>query len=179
MRPFLPVVLGGCLVCALPTGAFALEERFDDLSVSVEVAPVFSFSVNNPHLAFGPVAPNTTVVLGEGHFFHEITCRSNVGRTWYLKGQLLSLTHAETRYALPPASLKWRIAASTGTSAGLAEGANFQPLSNEPVLLYTGQGNDTRGREVILRLQYSLSTPPEAPAGNYVGSVIFTMTESP
>lgn len=99
---------------------------------------------------------------------------------WYLKVHLLSLTHLESHTPLPPEYLKWKLVESTGAAADLlGDRAVFQAFTPEPVLLYTSAGDDNRGREVILRFQYSLTIPPEAPAGNYVGQMVLTMAESP
>lgn len=174
---WLMAAAAGLLVSA-PRLAEALEERFEDLPASVEVAPVFSLSLDQPQLAFGQVSPNTTMVLGEGRFFNEIRCQSNAGRTWYLKAQLVSLRHLDSPRALDPSQLKWRIVQRVGT--GVTESAqDFRPFAPEPVLLYTSSGEDQAGAEVVLRFQYSLTAPAEAPAGSYVGQLVFTMAESP
>ena len=72
------VVLAVCPTLA----SHALDEKYEDLSASVEVAPVFSFALDNSNLAFGQLSPNTTAILGEGNFFNQVTCRSNDGRAW-------------------------------------------------------------------------------------------------
>ena len=159
--------------------AAALEEKFEDLSTSVEVAPVFSLSIDNPNLAFGPISSEGTVVLGSGRFFNEIRCRSNSGRPWYLKAHLLSLKQLESNTALPPASLKWKTVESTGKAEPIGDRTAFHAFAAEPVLLYASQGDDDRGHEVTLRLQYSLTTATDTQAGHYAGQVVFTMAESP
>lgn len=159
--------------------AAALEEKFEDLSASVEVAPVFSLSLDNPNLAFGPINSEGTAVLGSGRFFNEIRCRSNSGRPWYLKAHLLSLRHLESNASLPPASLKWKIVESTGQAEPMMDAAEFQAFATDPVLMYASQGDDDRGHEVTLRFQYSLTTEADTRAGNYAGQVVFTMAESP
>jgi len=156
--------------------AEALELKLEDLSASVEVAAVFSLSLDNPHLAFGLINPGENKILGEGHFFHEAKCRSNNGRSWYLKAQLISLRLLGKEYSLPYSCLKWKISESTGAYRQQT-GSDFTAFSSEPELVYTSEGDDPKGREVILRFQYSLTLPREAPAGNYVGQIIFTMTE--
>ena len=158
--------------------AQALEEQFNDLSASVEVAPVFSVSLSNPLLAFQDVSPGKTVVLGEGRFFNELTCRSNSGRAWYLKAQVVSLRNLERNYTLPASQLQWKIAETTG-SAPLGRGREFEGFTEQPALIYTSQGDDLRGKSVARRFQYSLTSPPAAPAGTYVGQLVFTMAESP
>ena len=157
--------------------AWALEDRFADLPATVEVAQVFLLSIDNPHLAFGQVTPSATIVLGRDRYFHEVRCRSNTGRPWYLKAQLLSLKHLESAYALPPGSLKWKLVEARG-SAGLAR--DFQPFADQPVLVYASQGdNEQAGAPVGLRFQYSLTAPADAPAGTYIGQILFTMAEIP
>jgi hypothetical protein len=150
----------------------------EDLSASVEVTAVFSLSLDNPNLAFGLIGPGKTEVLGQGRFFNEIRCRSNSGRTWYLKVNLISLRLLEKEYFLSPSNLKWKVVESTGSAEPLGR-LEFKEFSEQPVLIYASDGDDNRGKEVILRFQYSLSSPADAPAGNYVGQIIFTMSESP
>lgn len=169
----------GCFCfLSLFTEATALEEKVGDLSVSVEVAPVFSLSLDNPNLAFGLVNPGQTKTLGEGRFFNELRCRANSGRVWYLKAQLVSLKVLGKNYSLSPSYLKYRIVDLQGSAKDYAR-LGFKEFAEQPLLIYTSQGEDSRGREVVLRLQYSLTSAQDAPAGNYVGQIIFTMAESP
>ncbi len=160
-----------------PQAAEALNQQFEDLSASVEVAPVFSFSLDHPHLAFGVVGPKATKIIGESGFYNQVTCRANSGRPWYLKAQLLSLKQVGGGASLDPSSLKWKLADSTGSARPLH--ADFEPFTSDSVLIYSSEGDDNRGQEVILRFQYSLTTPLDAQAGTYVGEVIFTMVETP
>ena len=44
--------------------------------------------------------------------------------------------------------------------------------------MYTAQGDDMKGRPVYLRFRYRLTSPLDAPAGSYVGEIVFTMTEN-
>ena len=156
----------------------ALEERYEDLSASVEVAGVFTLDGPEAFLTFDSLSPGETQVLGEGHSRHQTTCRSNYGRPWYLKARVVSLKHTGSHRTLPASNLKWRIVESTG-SGGSPGGQGFQGFSDQPSLIYVGQGDDLRGREVTLKFQYSLTSPPTALAGTYVGQIIFTMAESP
>lgn len=162
-----------------PRPVLALDERSDDLSASVEVAETFSLSLSNPHLAFHQLSPGNTEVLGEGHFFNEVLCRSNTGRAWYLKAQLVSLQHLGSSQVLPASSLEWSVVESTGQAEPMGGRHSFQPFAEQPLLLYESQGDDARGREVALRFQYRLSAPMDTPAGDYAGQLMFTMTESP
>jgi hypothetical protein len=172
-------VICGLVIClVLCATAEALELKMDDISASVEVAPTFGISLDNSSLYFGLLKPGDTKILGEGRFFNQIRCRSNSGRPWFLKAQIVSLSLLEKEYVLPVRNLKWKIAESTG-SAQLLGGYDFQSFSTEPLLLYASQGDDDLGKEVVLSMQYSLASPPDAPAGNYTGQIVFTMTESP
>jgi len=172
------IFLCGCgIISFFYSQALALQERISDLNASVEVAAVFGISLDNPHLAFGLIGPGKTKVLGEGHFFNEVKCRSNSGRSWYLKVSLVSLRLAEENYILTAPHLKYKIVESTGQAR--TEKIDFKEFSEQPILIYTSEGEDNRGQEVNLRFQYILSTPADAPAGNYVGQIIFTMSESP
>lgn len=173
------ILVGGWCLSLFFLEAQALEEKIEDLSASVEVAPIFSLSLDNPNLAFSLIGPGKTEILGEGRFFNELKCRSNSGRTWYLKAQLVSLKLLEKDYSLPAPNLKWKVVESSGSAEPLGGRVEFEGFSNEPLLIYASYGDDNRGKEVILRFQYSLSCPLEAPAGNYIGSIIFTLTESP
>lgn len=175
--PCIVLTLGWLWLGGLPS-AEALDQKVEDLSASVEVAPDFSFSLDNPHLAFGVLGPKMTKVLGEGRYYNQVTCRSNSGRSWYLKAQILSLKLMGGAVAsLAPSSLEWRLVESTG-DAGTSRG-DFQPFASDPVLVYTSQGDDNLGQEVVLRFQYRLTTPLDTPAGTYLGEVIFTMAETP
>ena len=157
---------------------YALEQKVSDLSASVEVLPVFSLSLDNPNIVFGLMSPGETKLLGEGKFFNEIRCCSNSGRDWYLKAQLISLKLLEKEGTIPNANLKWKVSEYVG--AAEPGGKNeFKPFSDQAMLIYASQGDDNKGKEVILRLQYSLTSPPDATAGNYAGQIIFTLTESP
>lgn len=157
---------------------YALDRKITDISASVEVLPTFSISLDNPHLAFGLVKPGQTKILGEGRFFNQIKCRSNYGRDWYLKAQLTSLRLLGKPYSLPTSNLKYRIVESTGSAEVLSR-EGFKEFTEQPSVIYTSQSDDNEGKEVILRFQYSLTSPSDAPAGNYIGRIIFTMTESP
>lgn len=166
-----------CL-CAFPLVSEALEERSETLSASVEVAPVFSLSLSNPNLAFHEVSPGKTQVLGEERFFNEVRCQSNNGRPWILKAHLASpLRNVQQPNAfLPPAQLKWKVVEATGSAEPQGR-FDFVAFSDQPLLLYTSQGDDNKGKPVILRFQYSLSSPEDALAGTYLGQIQFTMTE--
>ena len=149
------------------------------LSASVEVAPVFGVNLSNPSLVFPEVSPGKTHILGEGHYYNEVVCLSNNGRPWYLKAQLISLKHLQQNYRLPPQQLKLKVWEAVGEGE-IVKGRNqFDPFSNEPMTIYIGRGRDAEGAKVIVRFQYSLTCPPDAPAGSYVGQIIFTMAESP
>ena len=156
----------------------ALEERYEDLSASVEVAGVFTLDGPEAILTFDSLSPGETQVLGDGHPRHQITCRSNYGRPWYLKARVVSLTHTGSHRTLPASNLKWRIVESTG-SGGPPGGQGFQGFSDQPSLIYVSQGDDLRGREVTLTFQYSLTSPLTALAGTYIGQIIFTMADTP
>lgn len=162
----------------LPLDTQALEVKLEDLSASVAVAPVFSLSLDNPNLAFGSVKSGETKVLGEGRYFNEVRCRSNSGQSWLLKAQLISLGLLERQYSISSSNLKWKVVESTGSGETIGR-LEFKEFSEQPLLIYASQGDDNRGKEIVLRFQYSLTAPIEAPAGNYVGQIIFTMTENP
>ena len=159
-------------------GASALDERSEDLSASVEVATDFGVDVTQAFLTFPNVSPGQTSALGENRFFNEVKCRSNAGRPWFLKAQLITLKHTDTDQIWPASSLRWKIVGSTGSgsSTGLTD---FQPFSELPETIYDSSGNDERGRSVVLQFQYSLTPPPDSLAGTYVGQIVFTMTENP
>ena len=125
-------ILFGVLGVLLVAGrTFALEERSEDLSASVEVASDFGVDATQAFLTFPNVSPGKTSTLGENRFFNEVKCRSNAGRPWFLKAQLVTLKHTDTNHTLPPSSLRWKIVGSTGSgsSAGLTD---FQPFSELP-----------------------------------------------
>lgn len=171
-----------CAVLGLlmaPQAVEALQERVEDLSASVEVAGVFGLDVDQTFLTFRDVSPGRPATAGEGRFYNQLTCRSNTGRPWYVKAHVISLKHTNTGRALPASSLEWRVVESTGAAEPAGGRAAFHPFSEQSGLLYASHGDDNRGQEVVLRLQYRLTSPPTALAGTYVGQVIFTMVESP
>lgn len=156
----------------------ALESRIDDLSASVTVAPVFSISLDDTSLYFGTIKPGETKIIGESRDLHQVRCRVNTGEPWFLKIQLSALRLAERPFFLSGSNLKWRLIESA-SSSGAMGGREFTEFSDRPALVYAGQADDTKGREVALKFQYSLTVPAEAPAGNYIGLITFTMTQSP
>ena len=167
---------GFLLVLGAPIQARALQEQFEDLSATVEVGGVFGLDVPQTFLAFHNLSPGETRMLGEGQP-HEVRCRSNSGRPWYLKAQVISLRDTATGRALAVSYLKWRIIDSTGD--GSTTGGEFREFTEQSSLIYASHGLDEKGREVVLKFQYSLTSPPTAIAGTYVGQIIFTMAENP
>ena len=159
-------------------GVSALEERFEDLPASVEVASDFGVDVTQAFLTFPNVSPGRASVLGENRFFNEVKCRSNTGRAWYLKAHLVALKHTGTNRALPASSLRWKIVGSTGSGSSTGR-TEFQSFSEQPETIYESRGDDARGRNVTLQFQYSLTPPPSSLAGTYVGQIVFTMAENP
>ena len=65
------------------------------------------------------------------------------------------------------------------TGAGAPTGGGFQEFTEQSSLIYASHGLDEKGREVVLKFQYSLTSPPTAIAGTYVGHIVFTMAENP
>lgn len=167
---------GVLLILGAPIEARALQEQFEDLSATVEVGGVFGLDVPQTFLTFHNLSPGETKTLGEGQS-HEVKCRSNSGRPWYLKSQVVSLRETATGRALPVSYLRWRIVDATGD--GAPAGGGFQEFTEQPSLVYASHGLDEKGRVVVLKFQYSLTSPPSAIAGTYVGHIIFTMAESP
>lgn len=153
----------------------ALEERFEDLSASVQVEALFGLDAADTTLSFTDLGPGETKVLGEGRPY-QVTCRSNSGRPWYLKAELRSLQHTGGGGSLPAPNLQWRIISSTGAAS---VPSRFQEFTEQPVLIYASQGADQRGRPVTLNFHYSLTAPSSALAGTYVGHIVFTMSETP
>ena len=156
----------------------ALEQKIQDLTASVEVVPVFSLSLDNPNLSFGMIGPGQTKTLGEGYYFNEVKCRSNSGRNWYLKMQLTSLQLLGKEYHLSTPSLKWKVIGNTGSAEPVGK-MRFEDFSAQPILLYASLGDDNKGKEVALKFQYQLALSADAPAGTYVGQIMFTLAESP
>lgn len=159
--------------------AIAFEERLEDFSVSVEVAEVSELSLTESHLAFRQVLPGEPQVLGEGRYHNQLRCRSNSGRPWYLKARVASLRHLPSQDPMPASYLKWSAVDITGHGATAGGDGHFQEFSEQPTLMYAGQGDDLRGREVVLSLQYSLTVPPTARSGSYAGDIIFSLEPAP
>lgn len=157
----------------------ALEEIFSDLPCSVEVSPIFSLSLDKNHIDFGLVEPGSKRILGEGGFFNELRCRSNYGRTWYLKVNFPSPPKLlGGKFYLPKDTFRIRVNQKISEAEPLF-GLQFDSLDKESKILYISQKDENDGKEVILRFQYMFSVPEDAPAGNYQGQIIFTMTETP
>jgi hypothetical protein len=167
---------GGCL---LAPAAGAFDERLEDLSASVEVASVSEVDVDTAHLAFTDLVPGQTTVLGEGRHFNQVRCRSNSGRPWYLKARVESLRHLEGGQLLPAPFLKWKVVDSTGHGEPAGAPGSFEEFSDQLSVIYSAQGDDLRGREVVLSFQYSLTGPPTARAGAYAGTIVYSMEEAP
>ena len=155
--------------------ARAVSERFEDLPASVEVAQVFGVEVTRSNLVFENAQPGRETIIGDGGTLNQVTCRSNTGRPWYLNAQVRSLSHLQQSMNLPAGSLKWRLVTSTGQGEMLR--GEFRGFSDEPSVIYTAAGDDLRGRLVELKFEYSLAVPSDAPAGTYVGQLVFTMAE--
>lgn len=168
------VCLGGSLASREP--AWAISERFQDLPASVDVAQVFGLDVTRSSLTFENAQPGRDTVIGSGGSLNQVTCRSNTGRSWYLKAQVRSLTHLQQAIDLPTGSLKWRVTSSTGQ--GEISQRDFRGFSDEAAVIYAAAGDDLRGRQVALSFEYSLTVPSNAPAGTYVGQLVFTMVEN-
>ncbi len=171
-------MLAALALLSVSSPAAALEEQYEMLSASVEVAPIFGLAFDNPSLNFPQVSPGHTEILGEGHYHNQVTCRANSGRAWYLKAELVSLKHLQQAYTLPPSQLKFKVAQSTGSNEPSAGAHEFTPFAEGPMLIYASQGVDNKGKPVTLSFQYSLTCPLDAPAGSYVGQITFTMAEN-
>ncbi len=169
------LVVGVVWTCSVE----ALEEQFEDLSASVEVASVFSLSLSKTEIVFHDMEPGKTKVLGEGEGYHELTCHANSGRSWYLKAHLASLKAVSGGVSLPPMSLKWKVRTVRGGGESVSAPQDFQPFTEEAALIYASRGDDTKGQPVVLQFEYSLTPPLEAPAGNYIGQIVYTMGEAP
>jgi len=169
-------LLGLCLAAG---AASAFEERLEDLSASVDVASVSELDLSSSHLAFPELSPGKTVILGEGRYFNQLRCRSNSGRPWFLKARVESLRHIQGQTDLPAAYMKWSVVQGTGAGEPTGGFGRFQEFSDVPQVIYTAEGDDLRGREVVLSLQYSLTTPPDARSGGYMGDIVFSMEEAP
>ena len=179
LRPLASLLVAVAVSVLVVPSASPLDQVTDDLSASVDVTSVFQLAISNPNLSFSQVSPGGEDTLGEGQYFNEVRCRSNSGRPWYLKAQLIELKQADRGYALEASQLAWNVVDTTAEGDPVGGRGAFQPFSSDPKLIYTSQGKDQRGKEVILRFQYRLSCPANAPAGQYVGQIIFTMAESP
>ena len=164
------------LMVVCPYKVMALEEQTDTLSASVEVAPVFRVSLSQPALVFSSIESGHSEVLGAGPPFHDIICRSNNGRVWSRRGRVIMLRHAQQPYNLTPAALAWNLVDVMGRPLA-SPSHGFTPFSDSAQVLYVSEGDAVAGREMVLRFQYRLTIPPGAPAGNYIGQVVFTMSE--
>ena len=175
---FLTLILtiGFCLVevCALEQ-----DQDFNDTSAGVNVASVFLLSIDKNNIDFESGQPGQKQTLYEGDYFNQLICRSNHGKTWYLKAQLLMpVKHERGDIQIPPENFKWKVLSGNGDGA-VANLYKFNGFSMSPELVYVSSGDDNLGKEVKLQLQYELDIPYNVLAGRYSSQILFTITETP
>lgn len=152
--------------------ALQADEIFEDITGSVIVGVTFEITGANVPIDFGLIQPEEEVILYPDRYFNEVRCRSNSGKTWYLKAFCKNLEG--TFASISSKHLKFRIYRTDGQGTYSTEWMEF---SDKPVLIYTSAGNDNLGKEVRLQFVYKFRPPPKVPGGNYTASVSFIMTE--
>ncbi len=170
---YIPIIAVSMLLLAVPC---AYPEQVDqDMYAQVYVNPIFTLSLDNANISFGYSDPGKTIELKPDTYYNLVKCRSNKGKTWYLKVSIMG----EIAGPQPPISLdsfKWKVFRSTGD--GVPQ-TGWQPFTKEPVLVYTSGPGDNTGAEVIVQFQYKLDMPASATGGYYSVKVLYSMTDIP
>jgi len=141
---------------------------------SVVVTPTFKIDVNNNFLDFGLVNPGESVTLKPGTYFNTVSFVSNKSRKYYLKIYIIGEIIGAGGVKVPYSSVKWKIYRTSGSGTAVAD---WQPFSDQPMLVYTGSSEDALGRENTINFQYRLDLPPKARGGNYSLKLAYALTE--
>jgi hypothetical protein len=113
-----------------------------------------------------------------GTYQSEITCTSDNARAWYLKIQSFEPLKSAEDY-IPYENFTWKVVEVLNGDGVIYNKDRYNPFSAAASLVYQGGPNDSGGREVKVRLKYSLSIPRNQVAGNYRTIIHYTMTEMP
>lgn len=145
----------------------------------MEVRPIFTLSLDRAQIDFGPVEPGKTKILGEGSYFNEIRCRSNYGRTWYLKAEVISGPKIIGEdFIIPEGTFSYKVVSAEAESEPKGK-FDFVPLVKKSDVIYTSFGAENIGKEAVLRFQYKFEPPANAPSGTYTVEVLFTLVDTP
>lgn len=119
----------------------------------------------------------TQTIADQGVYHNELTCTSTNNRTWYIKTNIVRpLTSGLNSIA--PENLKWMVVDVLNGKGIVYNNRNVaNPFSFAKGLVYTSDPADNTGNQVKLRFRYILAVPKNQVAGNYYGSVRWTMTE--
>jgi len=119
----------------------------------------------------------TQTVADQGVYHNELTCSSTNNRTWYIKANMIRpLTSGANTIASE--NLKWMVVDVINGKGIVFNNRNIaNPFSFAKGLVYTSDPADNTGTQVKLRFRYILAIPKNQTAGNYYGSVRWTMTE--
>ncbi len=119
----------------------------------------------------------TAEISDQGVYHNEIVCTSTNNKTWYLKANLIRPL-SSGMYAIPSDNFKWKIVDLINGKGIIYNNINVAtPFMGMPSLVYTSDPVDNTGTEIKLRFRYVLTIPKNQAAGNYFGSVRWTMTE--
>ena len=152
------------------------EQVQRDMFASVVVLPTFKLSLDNASINFGYAEPGKTIELNPYAHYNEVRCKSNKGKTWYLKVSVTGNIIGPEDSNVGIDSFKWQVVSSSGD--GVAE-QGWQSFSQTPVRVYTSGERDALGEEVVIRFKYKLDMPQTAKGGNYSVNVLYTMTDMP
>lgn len=119
----------------------------------------------------------TQEVSDQGVYHNEITLSSTNNQTWYLKTQIIRpLTSGAN--TIPNENFKWKVVEVVNGKGIVYNNINVaNPFTDFKGLIYTSDPLDNTGIEVKIKFRYILIIPKNQIAGNYFGSVRWTMTE--
>lgn len=119
----------------------------------------------------------TRDISDKGVYHNEIICTSTNNQTWYLKTNLIRPLTAGMS-TIPNECFYWMVVDVINGKGIVFNNRNILvPFTTYKSLVYTSDPADNTGTPVGLRFRYTLKLPRNQVAGNYVGSVRWTMTE--
>ncbi|MDP2912808.1 MAG: hypothetical protein Q8N91_02240 [Candidatus Omnitrophota bacterium] len=119
----------------------------------------------------------TVVISDQGVYHNEITCTSTNNQPWYLKANMIR-PFTSGMNTIPNEDFQWMVVDVINGKGIVYNNKNVpNPFTNFKSLIYTSDPEDNTGVEVKIRFRYILKLSKRQIAGNYFGSVRWTMTE--
>lgn len=119
----------------------------------------------------------SAVISDQGVYHNELACVSTDNQTWYIKANMIRpLTSGMN--TIPNENFQWMVVDVINGKGIVFNNRNVPvAFSNYKGLVYTSDPADNNGASVKIRFRYILNVPKNQIAGNYFGSVRWTMTE--